>query len=134
MSIERLKDFDNFYYYGQGDIVDETESDIHQTVTQNSRSMFYNRSNDSAGLDEFENTPNTISQSVLMPYSIVSALARRNTYVGNGQDNTKDRRVVVSQNSIKTRANGNNIEISVFYIALVNINSVQKTTVSLSTT
>lgn len=131
MSIERLKDFDNFYYYGQGDIVDEIESDIHQVVVQNSRSLFYNRSNDSAMVDEFENTPNTIVQSVLIPYSIVSALSRRNTYVGNGQDDTKDRRIVLSQNSIKVRASGSNIGISIFYIALININNVQKTTVSM---
>ena len=126
-SIEQIKDFDNFFYYGEGDLAMEIESDIHQIINQDSRSMFYNRNNDSAGLDEHENSPNTIILSVLIPYNIVSALSKRNTYVGNGQNGTKDRRVIVSQNSIKIKNSGNNVGISVFYISLSNVNNTQKT-------
>lgn len=129
--INVLKDFDNFYYYGQGNTGIETESDIHQIVNQNSRSLYYNRSNDSAGLDEYENSPNTIILSVLIPYNIASALSKRNTYVGNGQNGTKERRIVLSQNSIKVENNENNVDISLFYIALSNVNSVQKTIIKI---
>jgi len=132
MSVEQLKDFDNFFYYGSGDLGMEIESDIHQVVNQNSRSLYYNRSNDSAGLDEYENMPNTIILSVLIPYSIVSALSRRNTYVGNGQDKTKDRRIILSQNSIKIKNKETDVDISVFYIPLSNISNTQKTVVKFS--
>lgn len=132
MTIEELKDFDNFYYYGQGNLEMETKSDIHQIVNQNNRSMFYNRDKDSAGIDAYENTPNTIIQSILIPYNIVSALSKRNTYVGNGQENTKDRRIAISQNSIKIKSDRNSIVISIFYVALININSIQNTTIALT--
>lgn len=133
MSIEELKDFDNFYYCGKGDLSREIESDIHQVIEQNSRSLYYNRSNDSAGLDEFENMPNTIIQLVLIPYAITSTLAKRNTYVGNGQDGTKDRRIAMSQNSVNIKTDKNNMEVSVGYIALADINNIQKTVANLPT-
>jgi hypothetical protein len=128
MNIEQLKDFDNFYYYGQGDLKREIESDIHAIVNQNSRSLFYNRSNDSAGLDQYENTPNAIVQSVLIPYNIVSALSKRNINVGDGSNGSKDRRIAVSQNSVKIDNKENFIDVSIFYIALFDIAETQNTT------
>jgi len=131
MSVEELKDFDNFFYYGDGDLGMEIESDIHQIVNQNIRSLFYNRNNDSAGIDEYENTPNTIILSVLIPYNIVSALSKRNIHVGDGQNGTKDRRIAVSQNSVKMVNSKNNIDISIFYVLLGNVSVTQKTLVNL---
>jgi len=126
-----LSDFDIFYYYGQNDLQMEIESDIQQNVVQGTRSLFYNRSNDSSGLDEFENIPNAITQTIIIPYNVVAALAKRNTYVGDGQNGTRDRRIVISQNTVKLRTDGNMIDISVFYIPLFNINAAQATTIKL---
>lgn len=132
MNIEQLKDFDNFYYYGQGDLKREIESDIHAIVNQNSRSLSYNRSNDSAGLDQYENTPNAIVQSVLIPYNIVSALSKRNVNIGDGSNGSKDRRIAVSQNSVKVDNKENFIDVSIFYIALFDIAETQNTTAKFS--
>jgi len=132
MSIEQLKDFDNFFYYGQGDLKREIESDIHSIVNQNVRSLYYNRDNDSAGLDQYENTPNAIVQSVLIPYNVVSALSKRNVNVGNGQNGSKDRRIAVSQNSVKIDNKENFIDVSIFYIALFDIANTQNTTAKFS--
>lgn len=132
-SIEQLKDFDNFFYYGQGDLKREIESDIHSIVNQETRSLYYNRDNDSAGLDQYENTPNSIVQSVLIPYNIVSALSKRNVNVGNGQNGSKDRRIAVSQNSVKINNKENFIDVSIFYIALFDIADTQNTIAKFST-
>lgn len=132
MSLENLQDFDNFYYYTLGDQKTEIESDIQQIVAQNDRSLFYNRSNDAAGLDKYENMPNAVSVAVLIPYSITSAISKRNSFVGDGQISDKDYRVMVSQSSIKVKNSGNKIDISMFYIPLYNLSSIEKTEASIT--
>lgn len=129
--IEALKDFDIFYYHGQGDLLDEIKSDVYQVVTQPIKSLYYNRTNDSAGIDQYENMPNTIAQVVLIPYSIVSALSSRNLYVGDGQNSTKDRRVAISQNYIKVSNKENEMDIKVFYIPLINTKNSETETIKI---
>ena len=129
--MSNLADFDIFYFYGQNDLQTEIESDIQQLVVQNSRSLFYNRANDSAGLDEFENVPNAVSQAIMVAFNIVASLAKRNTYVGNGQEGTRDHRIAVSQNSISVEQVGAELDISIFYIPLFNIDAGASTTVKL---
>lgn len=133
MSVEELKDFDVFYFHGEGDLGTEIASDIQQLVIQPNRSLFYNRNNDSAGVDEYENVPNTLVQQILIPYNVALAISKRNTYVGDGTGNTKDRRVVVSQNTVKFESNQGELDISVFYIPLFNINARENATVKIPT-
>ena len=133
MTLEALKDFDNFYYYGQGDLKDEIKSDVYQVAIQNIRSLYYNRANDSAGIDQYINTPNTIAQTILIPYNVVSALSSRNLYVGNGQNNTKDRRVAVSQNYIRVKNSENFIEVALYYIPLVDTKGAESATIKILT-
>ena len=131
MSFEQLQDFDYFFYYGELGLQEEIRSDLYQLVMQPGRSLFYNRGNDSAGLDQYEGSPNAIVQMILIPYNIVNAISRRNTYVGDGQNNTRDRRVVASQNTVKIMNSENQVDVSVFYIPLFNINNGQQITTRL---
>ena len=129
MSFEQLRDPDYFFYYGENDLQDEIASDLQQLINQPGRSLFYNRSNDTARLDQYENTPNVFANTILIPYTIVDAIARRNTYVGDGQNGTRDRRIVASQNTVKAEMDGSQLNISIFYIPLFNINDGQQMTV-----
>lgn len=126
---EQLRDSDYFFFYGDNELADEISSDLQQLINQPSRSLFYNRSNDAAGIDQYENVPNVLAQTILIPYTIVDAISRRNTYVGDGQNGTRDRRIVASQSTVKVESEGSQMNISVFYIPLFNINDAQQTTV-----
>ena len=122
--VSELKDFDNFFYYGQGDLSRETRHDVLLTLLQPGRSLYYSRDLDSAGIDGFENSPNTIGLTVLIPYNVVKALAKRNQFVGNGDGGTVDRRVAVSQNTVRVRSNKNvgELNVTVQYVPLANLN------------
>lgn len=122
--VSELRDFDNFFYYGQGDLARETKHDVLLTLLQPGRSLYYSRELDSADIDGFENTPNTIALAVLIPYNVVKALAKRNQFVGNGDDGTVDRRIAISQNIVRVRSNKNTgeLNVSVHYLPLVNLN------------
>ena len=129
MISEQLRDSDYFFFYGDNELADEISSDLQQLINQPSRSLFYNRSNDAAGIDQYENVPNVLAQTILIPYTIVDAISRRNTYVGDGQNGTRDRRIVASQSTVKVESEGSQMNISVFYIPLFNINDAQQSTI-----
>ena len=124
MSVEQLKDFDNFFYYGEGDIKNEIASDLQQILVQQKRSLLYSRSRNAAGI--LENAPNSISMKVLLPFDIVSSIAQRNLTTGNGQNGSKERRVAVSQNQIEIKQKGSESDISVFYIPFNDIKQKSK--------
>lgn len=119
--IEEQIDFDNFFYFGEGDLGEEIASDLLSIIVQPKRSLFYSRSKNSAGIDEYENNPNTVLLRILLPYDIISAVAVRNSIVGNGQNGTKERRIATSQDQVKIFQNGNNLDASVFYIPYYNL-------------
>lgn len=119
MDISELKDFDNFFYYGSGELKDEVKCDMHQLLMQPKRSLYYSRSRDCAGI--IENAPIGMKMKVLLPYDIVSAIAKRNNYVGNGQNGTEERRVATSQNQVKVTADSSNVTISVYYLPYYNL-------------
>ncbi len=125
MDLTQYKDFDNFFYYGQGDFEIEQKSNVLSTVVQPSRSLFYDRFYDSAGIHQYENNPSSITIQILIPYAIVSALAKMNSIVSNGE-NGLDRRIAVSQNLIKVNiGKDGQINISIQFILFSNINSAQ---------
>jgi hypothetical protein len=114
--LQELKDFDIFFYYGKNSLENETKSDIFQNILQPERSLLYNRSQDSSGVRRFENTPNTIQIKILLPFAIVNSLAKRNLTVTNGDKETIDRRIAVSQSTVRLEQNQGNVNLSVFYI------------------
>ena len=131
MSLEESKDFDNFYYYGQGNLEQETESDILSLLAQPQRSLYYNRFYESAGIHRFENHPIAIMIQTLLPFAIVDAIAKRNSIISNGESGT-DRRVAVSQNliNVKKGASGE-MNVQIEYILYSNINARQNISVPL---
>jgi len=119
-SIAELGDMDIFFYHGQNDLELEIEHDIISGLIQPKRSLFYNRA-DGAGIGEYEGHPNTIIMEVGLKYDMINWIARRNQIVGDGNSGTKDRRVVASQNSIKTIRTGDRIDIQLLYIPIYKI-------------
>jgi hypothetical protein len=111
-----LQDFDNFFFYGQNDLQQENESDLLAGCVQPARSLYYNRQ-DAAGINEKENHPDAISTQFLTRFNIVSWVAYRNGQVSDGQNNTLDRRLAVSQNSVNIKTDGKgNLSVSILYI------------------
>jgi hypothetical protein len=114
MNITELGSLDFFFYYGQIGTDEETEHDIMLGLLQPKKSLFYNRQ-DGAGIQAYENHPNSLLLEVGLRFDIVNWIARRNSEVGDGDEDTVDRRVLVSQNFIKINRD-ETIEIQVLYI------------------
>lgn len=121
--ISELKLSDNFFYYGENDLQQEISSEILSIILQPKRSLLYSRSNGSAGIEQYENIPNTVMLNILIPYDIMYAIAKRNNTVGNGQNGTKERRVASSQNLIKINQAGGELDVTALYIPLSDINN-----------
>jgi hypothetical protein len=117
--IEQYKDFDNFFYYGFNNLEIETKSDIFQNLMQSKRSLFYDRAYDSAGIPQYENRPNSLVIHINLPYDIVVSLAKRNQYVSDGSIEGKpDRRIALSQSTIKIEIANDKVNVNVLYIPL----------------
>lgn len=113
--LDELMDWDLFFYYGEtGDLDLECRFDLYELLLQPKRSLFYARQL-SAGIDQYENAPNTIRLQVLGRYEIASAVAYRNSVVTDGRNGTTDRRIAVSQNSINFKQSNENMDIDVLY-------------------
>jgi hypothetical protein len=119
-STDQLSDLDTFFYYGKGDINLETQSDLMQNLLQPRRSLFYDRSLDSAGIKDFENFPNALALQVLLPYTIVSSISKRNSFVSS---ESPDRRVAISQSTIKVSSDKNGLQLNVLYIPFNNLSN-----------
>lgn len=120
--ISELKLSDNFFHYGENDIEQEISSDVLSLILQPKRSLLYSRSIGSAGVDQYENNPNTMLLTILIPYDILMAVSRRNNVVGNGQNGTKERRVATSQSLIKIKQDQGELDVTAQYIPLSNLN------------
>ena len=119
--VNDLKDFDNFYYYGQGDLSEEIQSEVLMTLMQQTRSLFYNRTYDSSEIHKYENSPNTIVLNILIPYVVTTALAKRNQIVSDG-DIGPDRRIAISQTLVRVETTKDTLNITVQFILLSNFN------------
>ena len=125
-SIDTLSDFDMFFYYGQNDLDLETRHDIMLNLMQPKRSLLGNRALDAAGIADYENTPVGINQQIKLPFDMVESVSRRNQYVSNGENGTKDRRVAVSQSSVRVESdNTGNVSVTVLYIPLTNFKQTE---------
>jgi len=119
MSIE----WDTFFYYGLGDLENEIKQDIINGTSTSKNKLFFNRA-DSAGINDFENVPSGLAIEIGLKFSIVEWLAYRNTYIGDGNNGRKERRLATSQNEISVnldKGNTGNIDINIFYILFFNI-------------
>lgn len=131
MDLIEYKDFDNFFYYGQGDFEIEQKSNVLSSIIQPNRSLFYNRFYDSAGIHQYENNPSAITMQILLPFAIVSALSKMNSVVSNGE-NGIDRRIAISQNLVKVSIGKNGqIDIAIQFILFANIDTIQSVSLSM---
>ena len=128
--MEQLQDFDGFFYYGSGDLEIETKSDILQNLMQSKRSLYYNRYYDSAGIKQYENRPISLFLQINIPYDIVTSIAKRNTVVSS---ENPDRRVSVSQSTIRIETEKGLVKVSVIYIPLARFNQTDQVTTLLPT-
>jgi hypothetical protein len=121
--------WDYFFYRGQLPLPDENEFDMRQGLKQPLRSLSYFRS-EGAGVQEAEGNPNALTLNILLRYNISKWVAYRNQYVTNGNLNTIDRRIAVSQNNISFSLRGGELDISVFYIPFADFTKPQTTTLT----
>lgn len=115
MEFSRASDIDNFFFYGEGDLDDEIEVDVWMGLMQPKRSLFYFRS-EGCGVSERENFPNSLAMQVGIRYDVANWAANRNAIIGDGSSDGKDRRVVISQNSVSFVVNSGDLDIEVAYI------------------
>lgn len=112
---DELGNWDIFFHYGETRGLDlECRYDLFELLLQNKRSLFYIR-RFAAGLELYENSPNTLNLQVLGRYEISSGVAYRNSLVSDGTGTHQDRRVAVSQNGIKFQQKEDTINVEVFY-------------------
>jgi hypothetical protein len=118
-SLSQLGSFDQFFYYGKADLDYENKSDALQLALQPKRTMYYN--NDfGCGIANKRNFPNVIGLQILLKFEIATAFAQRNTVVTDGTNDTRDRRLAVSQTSIGFEQNGGEMNCNIYYIQYYN--------------
>lgn len=118
------KEWDLFFYYEEADLLETIQQDIINGVVTKQNKLFYNRQ-DSAGVNDYENYPIGLSVTIGLRYEIVKWIAYRNTYIGDGLNSSKERRLVTSQNKIEIENNNNNIDINILYISFFNYNNLE---------
>lgn len=103
-----------FFYYGEIDQEDESLYDLHELLLQQKRSLFYFR-RAGGGVSEYENVPSSIMLS-LAKAEIANAIAYRNSYVSDGSDGLRDRRIAVSQEYIDIKqVDLGEINVEIYY-------------------
>lgn len=112
---EKLKDFDNFFYYGLGNLDDEIKSDLFVLLLQPQRSLFYSRDRNSAGIFKYENLPGGVNMEIGIRFDIISAIGKRNLSVSA---NNPNRQVAASQSEIIINQERGQVDVTVPYIPL----------------
>lgn len=109
--------WDMFFYYGLHPLEEETSYDLHEFLFSYTRELFYFRLG-SGGVYSYENYP--IGYSFFMlKYKLAYALSYRNTYVSNDINTGKDRRIAISQDTIKISSPGvGEVDIVIGYVLL----------------
>lgn len=113
--IAKLKDFDNFFYYGLGSLDDEIKSDLLILFLQPQRSLFYSRDRNSAGIFKYANWPGGVHMEIALRQDIVSAIGKRNLSVSAYNPN---RQVATSQAQIIINQERGQVDVTVPYIPL----------------
>lgn len=121
-TIDEMSSWDLFFYYGQSDVDLEIQSDLMLLSIQPPRSLLYNNL-ESGGIAAYENYPNDINLQVHLRFSITDAVARKNRFIADGTDGYPERRIAVSQNSIRFTPLRGELDIEIFYIPYYNYNA-----------
>ena len=120
-NLTSLSDLDVFFFYDENPLELENESDLVAGLIQPRRSMFYNRQ-DGCGISSRENLPNSLTLEIGLRYDIVNWASLRNRLVSDGSDDTRDRRIALSQNTVSfVRNKKGDLDIKVAYIPFANI-------------
>jgi hypothetical protein len=110
---------DSFFWYKENSLDVQAKSDLIRICLQDKKALFYNRS-EGAGISGKENYPNALSVQLGIRYQIAMAIARYNQYVVNGDGDTIDRRIAVSQNSISFKRESGELDIDIQYFLYYN--------------
>lgn len=127
---DEIKSWDNFFYYGQNDFNLELEHELLLLLLQPLRSLFYNNQ-ESGGISGYENFPNGLTLQIYGRFAISSAIAWKNRQVSDGTNNSIDRRIAVSQNSINFKVNNGELNVEVTYIPYADYNKYKNITVDI---
>jgi hypothetical protein len=127
---EIMSSIDTFFYAGQIDLRTEIAEDIEMSLVQPKRSIPYFRAY-GAGVSEYENQPITFDMMIRLRYEIALWLAKRNSYVSNGDNGTPDRRAVTSQMAITVNRSENGLDIDVPFLALFDLTDKNSVTIPL---
>lgn len=123
-------DMDYFYYYGQIDQQKEISANLDMHIRQPQRSLFYYRSCGSE-LTNFENNPVSFITKTLLKYSLVKSIAQMNANVSDGSNNSRDLRVITSQNLIDVETTGSEVDIKIQYLPMYDAEQKDKIEISL---
>lgn len=115
--------FDHFFYYGLRPRLDEAIDDLTDIILQPKRSMFYNRSFGTE-LSGNRNMPKGGFFDALIRYDIANAVARNNSEISDGTNNSTDRRIAVSQQSIQIIKSSKGLDLSVDFIFFDGYNQI----------
>jgi hypothetical protein len=112
--MNNLKHSDNFFYYSENDVKEQSKSELLRLCLQSKRRLFFNR-DEGAGISDKENYPNTLSLQIDLRFQIASSISDYNQEVSNGEGESIDRRIAVSQNSIDFRKINGDLDVNVLY-------------------
>jgi len=124
----KLKDFDNFFYYGMGNLDDEIKSDMLLLMLQPSRSLFYSRDRNAAGITKYENWPQSVNMEIAMRFDIVQAIGQRNLDVSANDPN---RQVAASQSEIIINQRRGEVDVTIPYIPMKDFRKSDSITIPL---
>ena len=126
--VTSLEDFDLFFFYGKLDIELENEHDLVEGIVQPKRSLFYNRQ-DGTGIQQMENHPNIMALQITIRALITMFVGLRNTRVSDGRNGQRERRLAVSQNSIRfvKGKQGRELDVIINYISFNSFDRLQST-------
>lgn len=113
--ITKYSSIDYFFFYGKNSLEEESVSDLFGLILQPKRSLYYSRS-DGSGVERYENYPDALTLQIGLRFDIAQAVANRNSLVVNGRDGFRDRRIAVSQFSIKFYSNKQgDLDVTILY-------------------
>lgn len=127
--IDIITDFDMFFYNGLNDLGTEIKSTVYCILMQPERSLYYSRNKNAAGITKFENMPNTAFLQIILPFTIVTALAKMNIDVSADNPN---RQIAISQSNVVINQSGQNVDVTIEYIPLYNYKEFNKLNVPLN--
>lgn len=111
--------WDTFLNYGSLDPIEETRFDMLCALEQSPASLFYARQ-ESCNMADYENQPHSFFMEIGIRFSIMNWLTYRDM---NLQNDSK--RIALSQKTILIKKQGDQLNIDIAFIPLVDINRAE---------